>query len=79
MMQFHGHIIPTANNSHVLWVGSIRKQKVILVVYRDNPVIYQYQLGDSFDNRLCCQIAKLPSPGTYLNEWIKKFPYEKLG
>ena len=72
----HGHVIPSP--SHVMFVGRNNKSRALVVIFRQGRKAYVYRLGDSYNPKLCCDIAKLPSPGVFLNKHIKQFPVEDL-
>jgi hypothetical protein len=74
MLAVHGHVIP--GPSHIIFVGRNTKMKALVVIFRQGRKAYVYKLGDSYHQRLCCNIAKLPNPGVYLNKYIKPFPVE---
>lgn len=75
-LQVHGHVIPMP--SHILFVGRNTKMRVLVVIFRQGHKGYAYKLGDSFHPRLCCNLAKHPSPGTFISEVVKQFPVEDI-
>jgi hypothetical protein len=76
--QCHGHVLQ--NGSHVLFVGRVNKARELLVQFKGSSIFYAYELGDSYQPRLCCELAKSPSPGTFIARMLTgKFPYKRLG
>lgn len=72
----HGHVIPMP--SHIMFVGRNSKRKALVVIFRQGRQAYVYRLGDSYHQRICCEMAKLPNPGVFLNQYVKQFPVENL-
>ena len=70
----HGHVIRLP--SHVMFVGRNTKRKQLVVIFRQGAKAYVYNLGDSFHPKMCCEIAKLSNPGTFISSQIKQFPVE---
>lgn len=68
----HGHVIRMP--SHILFVGRNAKRKELVVIFRQGSKAYTYEMGDSFHPKMCCEIAKLPNPGTFISSQIKQFP-----
>jgi hypothetical protein len=72
----HGHVISLP--SHILFIGRNNRMKALVVIFRDGRKAYAYLLGDSYHPRLCCTLAKHPSPGVFIGNTIKKFPTQEI-
>lgn len=76
MITVHGHFVDSRT---VLYVGVLKRDRKLLVVYRGNASLYAYNLGDSWKPGVCCLIAKQPSVGSAIAKLVKaRFPFEIL-
>ena len=76
MITVHGHFV---DSTTILYVGVLKRERKVLVVYRGNNSLYAYSLGDSFKPGVCCLIAKQPSVGSAIAKLVKAhFPFEIL-
>jgi len=74
-LNVHGHVI--REPSHIMFVGRNTRMKALVVIFRQGRKGYAYKLGDSFNPKLCCELAKHPSPGTFISN-LKQFPVEDI-